>query len=255
MRIALVLVAGLAGCAAVGLPKDAIARKNMVQAPDEVKTFDKGKVSVVTLRGITLERAVLEPGWRWSTCVKPIAKTESCQKWHVKYVVSGRQGLRMLDGTEAEIGTGDFAIIPPGHDAWTVGDVSTVLIEVRGVDPAGLPSTLKKKTFSSPDQTKSFGCGRVDVLTLGSMTLERGTLEPGWKWSTNVKPVAKTESCQKRHVKYVVSGRQALVTGDGSAMEIGPGDFAIIPAGHDAWTVGSEPTILIELPQFVDRIR
>ena len=67
--------------------------------------------------------------------------------------------------------------------------------------------------------------------------------------------VAKTESCQKRHVKYVVSGRQALLAGDGSRLEIGPGDFAIIPPGHDAWTVGAEPTVLIEFPQAVERIR
>lgn len=255
MRILpMILAMGLVGCATAVPSGEAIARKSF-ETPDEVKTFDKGRVSVVTLRGITVERAVLEPGWRWSTCVMPIAKTDSCRKWHVKYVVSGRQGLRMLDGTETEIGPGDFAIIPPGHDAWTVGDVPTVLIELRGVDPSGLPTTLQKKNVSSPDQTKTFGCGRVDVLTLGSVTLERGTLVAGWKWSTHVKPIAKTESCQKRHVKYVVSGRQVLVAGDGSQAEIGPGDFAIIPAGHDAWTVGDDPTVLIEFPGAVAQIR
>lgn len=255
MQVVPVIVAlGLAGCTAAGQAGGAIARKNF-ETPDEVRVFDKGRVSVVTLRGISVERAVLEPGWRWSTCVKPIAKTDSCRKWHVKYVVSGRQGLRMSDGRETEVGPGDFAVIPPGHDAWTVGDAPTVLIELRGVDPSGLPATLAKKNVSSPDQTKTFGCGRVDVLTLGSVTLERGTLEPGWKWSINVKPVAKTDSCQKRHVKYVVSGRQALVTGDGGQAEIGPGDFAIIPAGHDAWTLGTESTVLIEFPESVDQIR
>ncbi len=101
------------------------------EAPDERKTpFEKGKIDVVTVGGLTIARETLEPGWRWSTRVKPVAGGESCQKYHVKIFLSGRQRVRMDDGTEMEFGPGDVAVMGPGHDAWVVGDEPNVLIEL-----------------------------------------------------------------------------------------------------------------------------
>jgi hypothetical protein len=51
--------------------------------PDELRTFDKGKVELATLGGVTFGRATLLPGWKWSTCVKPIVKTKSCEPPHL----------------------------------------------------------------------------------------------------------------------------------------------------------------------------
>jgi hypothetical protein len=101
--------------------------------PDETRTFDKGRLDLVTLGGVTFGRGVLQPGWRWSSSVKPIAKTASCQAPHLQYHVSGRLGVRMDDGSTAEFGPGDVSMLPPGHDAWVVGDEPVVLVDISGM--------------------------------------------------------------------------------------------------------------------------
>jgi quercetin dioxygenase-like cupin family protein len=78
-----------------------------------------------------VQRETLEPEGKWSEHVKPQAKAESCRKFHVRFIISGRQMIRLNDGTEALL-AGDFAIIPPGHDAWAVGEEKNVLLELAG---------------------------------------------------------------------------------------------------------------------------
>jgi cupin domain len=118
-------------------PMEAPARnlvgKNL-GSPDETRSFDKGKMDVVTLDNVTVGRAVFESGWKWSECVKPVAGTDSCQVPHVGYVVSGRINVVMDDGQEQEYGPGDAVVIPPGHDAWTVGDEACVMLDFAGAD-------------------------------------------------------------------------------------------------------------------------
>lgn len=110
--------------------------KNLSKA-DEVRTPPKTKVEVVKVGDSTIMRATFEPGWKWSECVKPIVGTESCQAHHVNYVLSGRMKVKMNDGTEMEIGPGDAVDIPPGHDAWIVGNEPFVAIDfVAGKDYA-----------------------------------------------------------------------------------------------------------------------
>jgi len=106
-----------------------------LDSPDETRKFvDKGKVDVVQLGGVTIGRGVFEPGWRWSEHVKPIAGTDSCQAPHTGYVLSGRMRVRMDDGEELEVGPGDAVVIPPGHDAWIVGDETCVMLDVSGME-------------------------------------------------------------------------------------------------------------------------
>lgn len=107
--------------------------KKSFAKPDEVRTFDKGKVEIVTAGDTTFGRATLQPGWKWSSCVKPIAHTESCQAAHVTYHVAGRLHISMDDGTQQEFGPGEVSIVPPGHDAWVVGDETVVLIDISGL--------------------------------------------------------------------------------------------------------------------------
>ena len=76
--------------------------------------------------------------------------------------------------------------------------------------------------------------------------VSRATFLPGWRWSEHVKPIAKTDSCEAAHMGYFVSGRMNVVMDDGEEMEYGPGDFAIMPSGHDAWVVGNEPCVVID---------
>ena len=100
---------------------------------EETRVFPKGKLELVTIGGVTFGKATFEPGWRWSTSVKPIVKTESCQAPHTNYHLSGRLHVVMDDGTEYEYGPGDIGVIPPGHDAWVVGDEPAVMLDITGM--------------------------------------------------------------------------------------------------------------------------
>ncbi len=101
--------------------------------PDEVRTFEKGKVELVNVGGVTIGKAIFEPGWRWSTCVKPIAKTASCQAAHLGYLLAGTLRTRMDDGTEILSRPGDVVNIPPGHDGWVEGNLTAVFVDFQGL--------------------------------------------------------------------------------------------------------------------------
>ena len=99
-------------------------------SPDETRTPAKTRVDVVrTAGGATAARLVLEPGWKWSECVKPVVGTDQCQVHHVGFVQSGRMHVVHEDGTALELGPGSAYEILPGHDAWVVGDDRCVAVE------------------------------------------------------------------------------------------------------------------------------
>src|SRR4051794_26913556 len=100
---------------------NSIETKSM-DRPDEERTPEKTNVSVVHLGDATVARLVLQPGWRWSDCIKPVAGTESCQAAHLGYVVSGRLHVASTDGSEADLNAGESYRLAPGHDAWVLGD-------------------------------------------------------------------------------------------------------------------------------------
>lgn len=100
-----------------------------LEAPDQAMEFPLGKAEVVSVGGLSVTRVVTEPGWRWSESLKPAVGTDSCQKPHLIYVISGRLGTRMDDGTEAAYGPGEVANVPPGHDGWTDGDEPAVWLD------------------------------------------------------------------------------------------------------------------------------
>ena len=108
--------------------------------PDEVRKPERTLVEVVRLEGFTLGRFTFEPGWRWSDCVKPVVKTESCQASHVGYVVAGRLTVQMSDGTQKSLKVGDAYTIPPGHDAWVDGKERFVGIEVMSAEQYARPA-------------------------------------------------------------------------------------------------------------------
>jgi hypothetical protein len=101
--------------------------------PKETRKFEKGRVELVEIAGVMVGRATFEPGWKWSTCVKPIAKTKSCEAAHFAYHISGTLAVKMDDGTEKLIKAGDVANIPSGHDAWVVGNEPVVAIDFQGM--------------------------------------------------------------------------------------------------------------------------
>jgi uncharacterized protein YjlB len=99
---------------------------------------------------------------------------------------------------------------------------------------------ITKKSFDMPDETRTPEKTRIEVVNLGTAKAFRMTAQPGWRWSECVKPVAKTDSCQARHVGTVASGRLRIAHNDGTEVEVAPGDAYVIEAGHDAWVVGDE---------------
>ncbi len=106
--------------------------RKQLGSPDEIRAFPKGKIEVVNLGDVIAGRSTFEAGWKWSECLKPLVKTPSCQIRHVGYVLSGRMHVVMDDGTEHELGPGEVAIIPPGHDAWIVGNEPCVFLDFEG---------------------------------------------------------------------------------------------------------------------------
>ncbi len=105
------------------------AEKKEFKSPDEVRTFEKGKIEVLKINGGTVGRITLEPGWQWSKHVKPIAGTEWCEAPHFQYHLSGRIHVKTKDGQEFEAGPGDVTHLGPGHDAWVIGDEPVVVID------------------------------------------------------------------------------------------------------------------------------
>jgi class 3 adenylate cyclase len=103
------------------------------QTPDEVRSIPHGIVKILDLGDIVVGRQVWEPGWRWSEHVKPIAKTELCEYHHIGVTISGTVHVQMRDGTELDITPDTAYEIPPGHDAWVVGDEPYVTFDFAGM--------------------------------------------------------------------------------------------------------------------------
>jgi quercetin dioxygenase-like cupin family protein len=103
--------------------------------PDEVRRFadDRGRIDLVELDGNAVGRGTFEPGWRWSEHVKQLSGTDSCEVDHIGFVVKGQMTVAMDDGAQLTVGPGDVFHMPPGHDAWIVGDEPCVVIDWQGV--------------------------------------------------------------------------------------------------------------------------
>ena len=115
------------------MKKDKKMEVKSLNSPDEVRAFDKGKLELINIGGATIGRAVFEPGWRWSTSVKPLVNTKSCEAPHFQYHISGTLKIVMDDGTEKECKAGDISLLPSGHDAWVVGNEPVVVVDFQGM--------------------------------------------------------------------------------------------------------------------------
>jgi mannose-6-phosphate isomerase-like protein (cupin superfamily) len=105
-----------------------------LDSPGETRPIEKATVEIVHLDGGTVMRTTFQPGWRWSECVKPVAGTDSCQTHHLGYCISGRLHVVMDGGDEIDVGPGEAVEIPPGHDAWVIGDEPYVGVDVTGAE-------------------------------------------------------------------------------------------------------------------------
>ncbi len=114
-------------------------------------------------------------------------------------------------------------------------------------------AATESKNVNSPDETRDIPNGKLELVNLAGVTFGRATFQPGWKWSESVKPIMGTDSCEVNHNGYCMSGALHVVMDDGSETDIGPGDFFVIPAGHDAWVVGDKPLVSLGI-DFTDEM-
>jgi class 3 adenylate cyclase len=105
---------------------------------------------------------------------------------------------------------------------------------------------LESKSFRHPEQVRRFPNGRVETVSLHDTTIGRFSMEPGWRWSRDVGPIAHTHSCQIHHQGVVLKGRLRVETDAGEVCEFGVDDVYDIPSGHDATVVGDETFEAIE---------
>ena len=108
------------------------------------------------------------------------------------------------------------------------------------------------KNFGKPDEVRTFPHGRVELIHIGGAPIGRAIFEPGWRWATSVQPLANTKSCEAPHFQYHVSGVLRVKMDDGAEFDCKPGDVSLLPSGHDAWTVGNEPAVVVDFQGMLD---
>lgn len=142
---------------------------NLEQAGESRKFAGHGHATLASVGGVSMLRGVFEPGWRWSQDVAPMAGTDSCQVRHLGYLITGRMHVALDDGTAVELSAGDLFDLPPGHDAWVVGDETCVMIDVspeatRYAQPAPLGEAADEALALVERGYAAFNTG--DVATL-----------------------------------------------------------------------------------------
>jgi hypothetical protein len=103
-----------------------IVKKNFT-SPDSTQSPPKVKIDTIKIGEMTVVKQTYQPGWKWSKDMKPVAGTDTCQMHHMGVGISGKMHVKANDGQEMEFGPGDVVDIPPGHDAWVLGDQPVVL--------------------------------------------------------------------------------------------------------------------------------
>jgi hypothetical protein len=107
-------------------------------------------------------------------------------------------------------------------------------------------ATAEHKDFARADEVRTFTHGQVELLHIGGSDIGRLVLEPGWRWSDHVKPIAGTDLCEAPHFQYHVAGTLRIQMGDGTTFDAVPGQVTALPSGHDAWVVGDEPVVVVD---------
>ena len=105
---------------------------------------------------------------------------------------------------------------------------------------------LVVKNLDRPDDRREFPKGVGELAQVGEFSVSRGTLQPGWRWSNDIRPMMGTPSCEVPHTGVTLSGRWHFEMDDGASVDLGPGDAFSIPPGHDAWVVGDEPVVVLD---------
>jgi class 3 adenylate cyclase len=115
-------------------------RRKSFSDPDALRDLPLAEIRIARIGAHTIGYGVEQPGWRWSTHMGPGAGSTSCPVHHMQVFLSGRFAVRMDDGEEVEFGPLDVGDIPPGHDAWVIGDEPVHILDFAGhSDAIGMP--------------------------------------------------------------------------------------------------------------------
>jgi class 3 adenylate cyclase len=115
-------------------------------------------------------------------------------------------------------------------------------------------AAIRRRNFNDPDGLREFPLLQVQLARIGSNTIGRGVVQPGWHWAEHLGPAMRAESCPVHHVQVLLSGRFAVRMDDGEKVEFQPGDVMDVPPGHDAWVVGDEPAVLLDFAGNIDAL-
>ena len=107
-------------------------QRKRLENPDETRQYPLGATEIFVLDDFVIGRMIMHPGWRWQVDVKPIVGTDRCMNHHLGYVVRGTLHVELADGSQADLGPREMFEIPPGHDAWVIGDEPWEAIDFRG---------------------------------------------------------------------------------------------------------------------------
>ena len=149
-----------------------------LDAPTEARRVGNAEITVGTVGDATITREVMKPGWRWSTDVKPVVGTDLCRALHQLFIVSGRLYVVMEDGAELEVGTGDAVVIPPGHDAWVVGDEPCEAVDFSPTYTQLIDAGEAYHAMTARRGSKR-GCSRSEAAQKLRGEARAGRLDPG----------------------------------------------------------------------------
>lgn len=107
-------------------------------------------------------------------------------------------------------------------------------------------TSAEHRSFGAPDEVREFPHGRAEIMHVGGGEVGRLVLEPGWRWSVDLKPLVGTDSCHAPHFQYHLAGRLSIRMDDGTEIVAGPGDVTLLPSGHDAWVLGDEDVVVVD---------
>jgi class 3 adenylate cyclase len=105
---------------------------------------------------------------------------------------------------------------------------------------------LQAKSFDTPDETRNLPKARAAVVNVGEVAVGYAVWQPGWRWSSDLRPIAGTDWCENHHLGYAISGTLQVLTESGDRLEIHGRSAYEIPPLHDAWVVGGEPFVTVE---------
>ena len=105
---------------------------------------------------------------------------------------------------------------------------------------------LQVKSFDTPDETRTLPKATARVVNLDEVAVGYAIWQPGWRWSSDLGPMAGTDWCENHHLGYAISGALDVVTEGGERLQIQSGPVYEIPPRHDAWVVGDEPFVTVE---------